>query len=170
MALNDSSYFVVRRSLTNGWIVSLVNIWGSDYHFVIICWIQDWRGFFIRWCTSSRGTSAMSLWSKPLRTISTNSIDFKLPKEEDIFIILAQNNFKHKLVKMLLLPFVILVINLKRSDYFNCVERNRRDGAGEVTYWMVMVFVISEGSRGELEPALNEIFFYTWFEFVHFSF
>ena len=76
----------------------------------------------------------MSLWGKPLRTISTDSIDFKLPKEEDIFIILAQNNFKHKLVKMLLLPFVILIINLKRSDYFNCVERNRRDGAGEVTY------------------------------------
>lgn len=145
MTLNNSSYFWV-WSLAKWRIISFLNIWRCYNHFPIVCWVKNARRFSIWWPTLPWSTPTLPIRSKSFWTVGTDTINFKFSKEEDIFIILTQNDFKHKLVQMFFLSFIVLIFYLEWSYNLYSIEWNSRDWSSEVANWMVVIFVVSERS------------------------
>lgn len=176
MPLNNASYFLV------------INL--------AFPFFQHSGRVFIRWCLidhflSIRGKSDIdSLIRRPTPRISSRSmrtasawgvllwrhhflvetIDFELSEEEYVFVVLGQHYFKQKRVKLFVLFFIILIFNVVVIDSLNGVEWNCTDWPCKVANAVIVVLVVSEWARWELNPSRNKVLFKSGLEFQHFSF
>jgi len=71
---------------------------------------------------------------------------------------LLKHDFEHEVVHVLLLrPNVVRVLDLVGFDFVDGVERNRRDRPREVANRVVLVLVVPERARRDLEPAVDKV-------------
>ena len=59
--------------------------------------------------------------------IASNTINFKISKEKDIFVVLFKDNLKHKRIQLLIFTFVFLIGNVKWLNNINCIQGNGGD-------------------------------------------
>jgi hypothetical protein len=142
VTLNNPSN-LLKRLLTG---ITISSIWWHHSRSHAIRWQVDWiliRGIL------SRATS----WRRSIRTQSVrsngswrciDSIDFKLSEEEYILIVLFQYDLKHKGVQLLISSLILLVMNFKDIDLFNCIQRNGWYGSSQVTDWVIVVLIVPE--------------------------
>ena len=94
-----------------------------------------------------------------------NSIDFEVPEEKEVLIVLLENDFKHILKEFLLFRSnVIWILNLIGSDVLNRNQRYSWNGPGQVAHRVILVLIVPERSGGYLKPSVYEVLLYAWLE------
>lgn len=101
--------------------------------------------------------------------VISKPVHFKIPKEENVFVVLFQNDFKHELVKMFLFSFVVTVLNVKRQNSMDSMQWESSNWSCKVANRMIMVFVITERPGRKLNPPADKVFFDARLELDHFS-